>query len=229
MDASSSCYNIPCHHLYIPALHYLRTTSKVLLHELVSVVLTHRTARKAIHLIPNIRESLLPSALLCTTFAVLLVETGLLLRDLIEVTIMQVYRTGTLIRSLENNSASLQRPRTLTATQENMVFFIGHKTWFAHAASVGREDLDGLPVYTVFYAEWLINVPILLILAGTCALGRPGPEVAEPLVITNVYMVFAWSANFIPSVPMRYTVVCVPQFAELLLVLSREWRIGSPS
>ena len=38
----------------------------------------------------------------------------------------------------------------------------------------------------VFYAEWLINVPILLVLAGSIALGRPGSEVAEPLLITNV-------------------------------------------
>ncbi|CAE7644948.1 gra-orf6 [Symbiodinium sp. CCMP2456] len=149
----------------IPYSRYIASAlSAVLLHELVSVILTHRTAKKAIHLIPNIRESLLPSALLCTTFAVLLAE--------------------------------------------NAVFLIGDTAWFAHAASVGDADLDGLPVYSVFYAEWLINVPILLILAGTCALSRPAPEVSEPLVITNVYMILAWSANFISSTPVRYCVVC---------------------
>ena len=151
----------------IPYSRYIASAlSAVLLHELVSVILTHRTAKKAIHLIPNIRESLLPSALLCTTFAVLLAE--------------------------------------------NAVFLVGDTAWFAHAASVGDADLDGLPVYSVFYAEWLINVPILLILAGTCALSRPAPEVSEPLVITNVYMILAWSANFISSAPIRYCVVCAP-------------------
>ncbi|OLP86752.1 Granaticin polyketide synthase putative ketoacyl reductase 2 [Symbiodinium microadriaticum] len=158
----------------IPYSRYITSAlSAVLLHELVSVILTHRTAKKAIHLIPNIRESLLPSALLCTTFAVLLAE--------------------------------------------NAAFLIGDTAWFAHAASVGDADLDGLPVYSVFYAEWLINVPILLILAGTCALSRPAPEVAEPLVITNVYMILAWCANFISSTPVRYCVVCVPW---LLLAVS---------
>ena len=48
--------------------------SAVLLHELVAVILTHRTAQKAMHLIPNIKEALLPSCLLCLTFAVLVVE-----------------------------------------------------------------------------------------------------------------------------------------------------------
>ena len=81
----------------------------VFLHEMVSVILTYRTAQKAIHLIPNIKESLVPSALLCTTFAVLLLE--------------------------------------------NIPFFIGESPWFAHAANVGREDLDHLPVYTIFFAD----------------------------------------------------------------------------
>ena len=35
----------------------------------------------------------------------------------------------------------------------------------------------------------LFQVPILLILAGSIALQRPTPEVAEPLVVTNVYIV----------------------------------------
>ena len=52
--------------------------ASVLMHELAAVILTHRTAKKAMHLIPNIRESLLPSALLCTTFFVLLIENLIL-------------------------------------------------------------------------------------------------------------------------------------------------------
>ena len=41
--------------------------------------------------------------------------------------------------------------------KENMVLVIGETPWFAHAASLGHPDLDGQPVYTVLYAEWLIN------------------------------------------------------------------------
>lgn len=35
------------------------------------------------------------------------------------------------------------------------------------------------------HEEWLINVPILIILAGTVALGRPAQEVAEPLIVAR--------------------------------------------
>ena len=59
----------------------------------------------------------------------------------------------------------------------------------------------GLPVYSSIYVafwlqtigsstqqlpaqEWLINVPILLVLAGTCALNRSTEEVARPLLVT---------------------------------------------
>lgn len=139
--------------------------ASVMLHELASVILTHRTARKAIHLIPNIRESLLPSVLLCITFFVLILE--------------------------------------------NLALVIGETPWFAHAANLGHPELDGQPVYTVFYAEWLINVPILLILAGSIALQRPTPEVAEPLVVTNVYIVFAWVAHFVSNPGIRYFLVAL--------------------
>ncbi|CAK9017262.1 unnamed protein product [Durusdinium trenchii] len=139
--------------------------ASVLLHELASVVLTHNSAKKAIHLIPNIKESLIPSVLLCVTFFVLILE--------------------------------------------NLVFLIGEAPWFAHSSNLGHPDLDHQPVYSVFYAEWLINVPILLILAGSCCLQRPPREVAEPLVVTNVYIVFAWVAHFISNAPLRYVMVVV--------------------
>eukprot|EP00913_Durusdinium_trenchii_P001446 g1339.t1 len=41
-----------------------------------------------------------------------------------------------------------------------------------------------MPVYTSIYVEWLINVPILLVLAGSCALHRTVREVKRPLIIT---------------------------------------------
>ena len=137
----------------------------VLLQEAAAVALTHNTARKAIHLIPNIKESLLPSFLLCITFVVLLVE--------------------------------------------NLPMVIGDVPWFAHAANLNRSDLHEQPVYTIFYAEWVVNVPILLVMAGSISLGRSAVEVGEPLLITNIYIVLAWVAHFIPNVPLRYTVVSV--------------------
>lgn len=137
----------------------------VLLQEAAAVALTHNTARKAIHLIPNIKESLLPSVLLCVTFVVLLFE--------------------------------------------NLAMVIGDVPWFAHAANLNRSDLHEQPVYTIFYAEWVVNVPILLVMAGSISLGRSAVEVGEPLLITNIYIVLAWVAHFIPNVPLRYTVVSV--------------------
>lgn len=139
--------------------------ASVLMQELASVILTNHAASRAVELIPDVKDSLIPSMLLCATFVVLLVE--------------------------------------------NLAFVIGDVPWYVHAANLGREDLDGQPVYSVFYAEWIINVPILLILAGSISLGRPPSEVGQPLVITNVYIVLAWVANFIPNVPLRYTVVAV--------------------
>ena len=130
---------------------------------MASVMLTNNTAKKAIKVIPNIKESLIPSVLLCVTFAVLIIE--------------------------------------------NMVFVVGDIPWYAHVSKLGRADLDGRPVYSVFYAEWLINVPILIVLAGSIALRRPAFEVAEPLIVTNVYIILAWVAHFIPSAPLRYAVV----------------------
>jgi len=137
--------------------------ASVLTHEMASVMLTNNTAKKAIKVIPNIKESLIPSVLLCVTFAVLIIE--------------------------------------------NMVFVVGDVPWYAHVSKLGRADLDDRPVYSVFYAEWLINVPILIVLAGSIALGRPAFEVAEPLIVTNVYIILAWVAHFIPSAPLRYAVV----------------------
>eukprot|EP00435_Cladocopium_sp_Y103_P052675 s84_g16.t1 len=61
---------------------------------------------------------------------------------------------------------------------ENLIFFFSSTPWFANASAAG------LPVYTSIYVEWLINVPILLVLAGCCALNRSSDEVARPLLVT---------------------------------------------
>ncbi|CAE8589413.1 unnamed protein product, partial [Polarella glacialis] len=135
------------------------------LHELAGLSLAYRSTRRAMHFIPHLKDALVPSALLCTTFFLLIVE--------------------------------------------NLVLCFFKSPWYAHSTSLGDEVLDGKPVYTVFYLEWLVNVPILLILAGKHALLRPMAEVTRPLVVTNIYIILAWSAHFIPSVGLRYSVVAV--------------------
>ena len=70
--------------------------------------------------------------------------------------------------------------------------------------------------------EWLINVPILhlvrlwdplwqprLVLAGCCALNRSVEEVSKPLVVTNIYIIFAWMAHFISDFTIRWSLVSV--------------------
>lgn len=86
---------------------------------------------------------------------------------------------------------------------ENLIFVFSSTPWFANASAAGS------PVYTSIYVEWLINVPILLVLAGSCALHRSVEEVARPLLITNIYIVFAWSAHFITDPRVRWMLVCV--------------------
>ncbi|CAE7462092.1 unnamed protein product [Symbiodinium natans] len=161
----------------------------VLMHELASVILTFRTAQKALSLIPNVRESLIPSALLCTSFAVLLLE--------------------------------------------NMPFYAANSAWFVHASVSELPELDRMPVYTIFYVEWLVNVPILLVLAGGVSLGRPGPEVAEPLVLTNIYMILAWCADFISNAPGKWAVVAVSFLMYFkasydMFLWVKRWRVDNP-
>ena len=160
----------------------------VLVHELASVILTYRTAQKALSLIPNVRESLIPSGLLCTSFTVLLLE--------------------------------------------NLPFYAADSAWFLHASASDRPELHEMPVYTIFYVEWLVNVPILLVLAGSISLGRPGPEVAEPLVLTNVYMILAWSADFILG-PGKWAVVVISFLMYFkasmdMFLWVKRWRVDNP-
>jgi len=75
--------------------------------------------------------------------------------------------------------------------------------WLTHSAVQG----NGTPVYTVIYLEWLINVPILIVLGCYCALGRSLHSVAGPVVITNMYIILAWSAHFIFDARLRWTAI----------------------
>lgn len=67
----------------------------------------------------------------------------------------------------------------------------------------------GKPLYTAIYSEWLINVPLLLVLAGKCGLGLPLSRLTSAVVLTNVYIILAWAAFFIADATRRWTVVAV--------------------
>jgi len=86
---------------------------------------------------------------------------------------------------------------------ENICFAFMEVPWFVHAGGAQ----ENRPVFTVFYAEWLINVPILLLVAGRFAMFRPLVEVSRPLLVTNVYMIIAWSAHFVSDATLRWVLV----------------------
>eukprot|EP00931_Biecheleriopsis_adriatica_P108227 TRINITY_DN82570_c0_g1_i1.p1 TRINITY_DN82570_c0_g1~~TRINITY_DN82570_c0_g1_i1.p1 ORF type:complete len:355 (+),score=49.73 TRINITY_DN82570_c0_g1_i1:35-1066(+) len=68
---------------------------------------------------------------------------------------------------------------------------------------------DTMQVLTPIYVEWLLNMPILLVLAGTCALRRPLHEITRPLVVTNVYITIAWGAHFVSCTWMRWSMIAL--------------------
>eukprot|EP00440_Ansanella_granifera_P006231 gb/GFBE01006757.1/.p1 GENE.gb/GFBE01006757.1/~~gb/GFBE01006757.1/.p1 ORF type:complete len:388 (+),score=26.92 gb/GFBE01006757.1/:1-1164(+) len=137
----------------------------LLAHEVVSTCFLAKTERQAVHLVPALTHVWIPPALLCVTFAILLVE--------------------------------------------NAMFHLADKPWYSNSSDLGSPELDGHPVYTMFYVEWLINVPILLYIAGRIALCRPQKELTAPLLMTNFYIVLAWSAHFTPNKALRYFLVAV--------------------
>ncbi|CAE7552764.1 unnamed protein product, partial [Symbiodinium microadriaticum] len=67
----------------------------------------------------------------------------------------------------------------------------------------------GRPVYTLQYMEWGINVPILLILAGYCSMGRPLQEISRPLVVTNIYVILCWAATATESAVLKWLLIVV--------------------
>lgn len=85
---------------------------------------------------------------------------------------------------------------------ESSTFAASTHPWFASA----RPDLKA-PVYTVTYIEWLIIVPMLLVMAGHCALGRPMKEMGRPIMVTNVYIIFAWMALMTTNQVLRWSLI----------------------
>eukprot|EP00913_Durusdinium_trenchii_P029536 g27687.t1 len=115
------------------------------------------------------------------------------------ITLLTVSICYAIAQPMPCNEDTLCRQNHEQIQDENLVFLIGEAPWFAHSSNLGHPDLDHQPVYSVFYAEWLINVPILLILAGSCCLQRPPRE----------FLLQAWVAHFISNAPLRYVMVVV--------------------
>jgi bacteriorhodopsin len=78
----------------------------------------------------------------------------------------------------------------LAATEMGFLFGLG----WGYAVPPLLEGGAWRPVYTLRYCEWYANVPLLLVLTGYCALGRPLSEVMPPIIITEAYMYLAWMA-----------------------------------
>mmetsp|Transcript_70353 Transcript_70353/g.115681 ORF Transcript_70353/g.115681 Transcript_70353/m.115681 type:complete len:727 (-) Transcript_70353:60-2240(-) len=72
--------------------------------------------------------------------------------------------------------------------------------------------VSGRPVYTLRYVEWCINVPILFLLSGHCALGRPLKEISRPLMVTNVYIIFSWMATVTESGFLKWALIVLALF-----------------
>lgn len=90
---------------------------------------------------------------------------------------------------------------------EQVMFTNGSWIWAHVMPSSDGLIAQGRPVYTAQFAEWCINVPIMLLLAGWCALGRPLKEVSAPLVVTNVYVIFCWAAGTTKIGMLKWTLI----------------------
>ena len=87
----------------------------------------------------------------------------------------------------------------------HFAFIVSKTAWYAHVATSSLNL--GRPVYTIIYAEWLFNVPILLTLAGTCALDVPLKDVRRPALLTNFYITLSWAAHFTTNERLRWLLV----------------------
>jgi len=127
------------------------------------------------------------------------------------------YRTAMPLLDLLPGIRSVFLPSMLLCTTfavllaENTVLYVGWGSEFLFHASAGHEGEPGRDrlVATVIYVEWLINVPILLVLAGKCALGRTMAQIIGPIVWTNVYILLAWGAHFVQDTNLRWGVIAV--------------------
>jgi len=81
-----------------------------------------------------------------------------------------------------------------------------------HVAADGVGGVHGRPVYTAVLMEWCVNVPMVLVLSGACALNRPISEVSRPVLVTNLYITVSWASYFVINATWRWAAVSVAFF-----------------
>lgn len=62
-------------------------------------------------------------------------------------------------------------------------------------------------VQTLRYGEWLVNVPLLLLIAGHVVLGRPISEILQAVAVTNLYIVISWASLVVTSAILRWLLI----------------------
>jgi len=91
-------------------------------------------------------------------------------------------------------------------TTVEAVFAVREQPWVHFMGTPGKPGVFQ-PVHTLRFAEWLVSVPLLLMLSGHCLLGRPVSEVKEPALITNWYIVISWGAMLTSNLAFRWILV----------------------
>jgi len=71
---------------------------------------------------------------------------------------------------------------------------------------VHSTSLGGV-VYSVRYLEWLVNVPLLMLLTCCGALGRPISDATGPILATNAYILISWAALFLETAALRWLLI----------------------
>lgn len=89
---------------------------------------------------------------------------------------------------------------------KNFLFATSTATW-VHAAQLSEAPLTFRPVLSIHYVEWMVTVPLMLVLAGVCVLGRPFTEVIIPVIVTDMYIFLAWTASLVTSPSFRWLLV----------------------
>lgn len=139
------------------------------------------------------------------------------------------------MRDLARTSAKSRRwlaPLLLSAILGVLIcfeleLFLSDGSSLAHSA-------HGRPVQTLRYAEWVVNVPLFIVLGACCFMGRPLKEVLPPLILTEVYMVVAWFAVVVHSVLLSIVAVVVTfvlySLATLMMLrgVRAFWRESAP-
>jgi len=70
--------------------------------------------------------------------------------------------------------------------------------------------------HTLRYVEWMVSVPLLLVIAGHVGLGRPLKELRRSIFVTNAYIMLACVAMLVPDALTRWILI-VFSFALYLL------------